>query len=127
MYGQQGNPYQANAVNTAGPAQLVLMCYDGALDAISRARYAEATPERVNTEIQRAQDLVTELLVGLDFERGGQISPRLASLYRYCLDELLQANLSKDPGTRLDGVVSVLTGLRETWQEIAATPALRAG
>ena len=120
MYGAQGNAYQQSAVTTAGPAQLVTMCYDGTLGAIARAQHPEATPETVNREIQRAQDIVTELLLGLDHDRGGQVAAGLAALYRYCLEELLSANIRKDP-SRLQSVVDVIAPLREAWTEATAT------
>ncbi len=120
MHGAEGNAYQASAVTTAGPAQLVTMCYDGALGAIARAQHPEATPETINRETQRAQDIVTELLLGLDHERGGQIAAGLASLYRYCLEQLLAANIRKDPAL-LDAVVDVLAPLREAWTEATAS------
>lgn len=120
MYGAQGNAYRQSAVTTAGPAQLVTMLYDGALGAIARAQHPEATPEVVNRELQRAQDIVTELLVTLDHDRGGQIAGGLASLYRYCLDELLAANIRKDP-SRLETVVDVIAPIREAWVEATAS------
>jgi flagellar protein FliS len=121
------NPYQSGAVETAGPAQLVLMLYDGALAAVARAgadTAATARPELVNRELLRAQDIITELYVTLDRERGGEIAANLASLYEFCLDRLVQANLRKDLAL-LDGVTPVLAGLREAWEQACcqASPA----
>lgn len=111
--------YQSEAVETAGPAQLVLMLYDGALAAMTRARtaHSDTRPDRVevlNAELLRAQDIVTELYVTLDRDRGGEIAANLASLYQFCLDRLIEANVRKDVAP-LDDVVPVLSGLREAW------------
>lgn len=112
--------YQSQAVETAGPAQLVLMLYDGALAALTRSEQALAaeTPagsmEIANRELQRAQDIVTELRVTLDLEGGGAIAANLAALYDFCLDRLITANVSKDP-TELPVVRTVIADLREAW------------
>ena len=111
--------YRNQAVTTAGPAQLVLMLYDGALAAISRAVQANTLGpdgiETVNRELQRAQDIVTELLVTLDVERGGQVAKSLASLYDFCIDRLIRANIRKD-FTLLEPVSKVLGELRDAWE-----------
>lgn len=113
--------YQTDAVVTAGPAQLVLMLYQGAIDAISRARAAEEARlpgriEIVNRELVRAQDIVTELQVALDHEQGGQVAGNLEALYRFCVELLVEANVSKDLHG-LDPVINVLSTLRDAWEE----------
>lgn len=125
MYTNTRSHYQTQAVQTASPAQLVLMLYDGALAALTRARQAEAT-ETVHRELVKAQDIVSELQVTLDVERGGDIARSLAALYDFCQQRLLDANLSKDLGG-LDDVSSVLADLRSAWAEaVLATPAVAA-
>lgn len=110
--------YRNQAVQTANPAQLVLMLYDRALAAVARATNAVEQGvqgiETVNQELQRAQDIVTELMVTLDFERGGQVAKSMASLYDFCLDRLIRANVRKDM-TLLEPVVTVLRELRDAW------------
>ncbi len=96
------NPYQALSVSTSSPAQLVTMLYDRALVAIDRARHAAAAAgdpsaaATMNFELQRAQDIVMELRFALDHERGVGIAANLQSLYGFCLDLLIRANVSKD-------------------------------
>jgi flagellar protein FliS len=114
MYTNTRDHYQTSAVETASPAQLVLMLYDGALAAIVRARLS-AGAEAVNRELLKAQDIVSELLVTLDHGRGGALAANLASLYGFCLDRLVAANLRKDLSL-LDDVEPVLRGLRDAWE-----------
>ena len=113
------NAYTQQAATTASPAQLVLMLYDGALARIEGARYAlEGTPdlEAANTSLGKAQAIVRELQVTLDHERGGQVAASLASLYAYCQELLVRANLDKSTPA-LDEAISVLQPLRDTWEQ----------
>jgi flagellar protein FliS len=115
------NRYQSDAIATAGPAQLVLMLFDGALTSLLRARAAivEGGPqlhEVSHKELQRCQDIVWELRMSLDGERGGAIARSLGSLYDYCLTQLVHANISKDAG-KLDIVEEILGDLRSAWAE----------
>lgn len=132
MYASSRDAYRNQAVQTASPAQLVLMLYDGVLAALVRARLADGQPgglEIVNRELQRAQDILTELTVTLDHERGGQIAANLAALYDFCLDRLLSANLTKELQL-LDDVEPVVRELREAWDLACCqgvTPAMAGG
>lgn len=117
-----GNPYVTQSVETASPAQLVTMLYDGVLAAIARAQVPEQSPVVVNQELQRAQRIITELRVTLDFERGGEIALNLSAIYRWLLDQLLEANLRKDPSA-LGPVARQVATLREAWVEAAAQQA----
>lgn len=121
------NPYQAHSVSTASPAQLVLMLFDRALLATARARQAHADGgpgalETINHELQRAQDILTELRFALDHERGGQTAANLEALYEFCIDRLTEANLRKEL-SRLDAVESTLRGIRDAWDEACVQPA----
>ena len=120
MYAHQQQFYRQQEAQTASPAQLVLMLYNGALAEVARAnRGIEADPidyEDVNDCLTRAQAIVTELEVTLDLERGGPMAANLASLYEFCLDQLMTANIAKT-GEGLAEVTDVLTGLRDAWEQ----------
>ena len=118
MHAQISNAYQVSSVETAGPAQLTLLLYDRALVGLSRAQQATG-PQRlelVNSELTKVQDIVAELLVTLDQERGGDIARSLAALYDFCLDRLISANVRKDLAL-LDEVRDVLVPLRDAWEQ----------
>jgi flagellar protein FliS len=123
-YQAAGSAYQSQAVGTAGPAQLVLMLYDGALAAIAKAERAMTGAssdgiEVINLELTRAQDIVTELMLSLDHERGGGIAGNLAAIYTYCIETLTKANMAKDPAP-LVGVSKHLADLRGAFAAAAA-------
>jgi flagellar secretion chaperone FliS len=110
--------YQTQAATTASPAQLVLMLYDGALSRIARAEVAlaDASPQLAHENLTKAQAIVTELDITLDRERGGEVAANLASLYDFCNDRLMQANVAKS-SEGLGDVANVLRGLRDAWEQ----------
>lgn len=112
--------YRTQAVTTASPAQLVAMLYQGALTAITVAEQALAAGtdlELAHRELVRAQDIVNELSWSLDHEQGGVLAVNLASLYDFCTDRLLRANIDKDASV-LPAVRDTLAGLAEAWAEM---------
>ena len=123
-YQVAGDAYQSQAVGTAGPLQLVLMLYDRALAAIARSEWALRNTELgslelAHKELTRAQDIVTELMLSLDHDQGGEISGSLNAIYAFCLEKLTDANLNKDAAA-LPFVSKSLSELREAWAHIAA-------
>lgn len=114
--------YRTQAVTTASPAQLVAMLYQGAVTAITVAEQAmrdgaAGNTEQAHRELVRAQAIVNELTVSLDHDAGGQIAANLASLYEFCNDRLVRANLHKD-ASLLPAVRQTLAGLSEAWSEM---------
>lgn len=117
-YSAAGDAYRAQAVESASPAQLVLMLYDGVLGAIAASTRALANDPRdlstAHRELTRAQDIVLELQLSLDHERGGEIATSLEGIYGFCIDKLTQANVKKDPYP-LGDVTRFITELRDAW------------
>jgi flagellar secretion chaperone FliS len=97
MYGHQA--YQDTAAQTASPAQLVLMLFDGALTrldvAIEALRRQPTDLEAAHTAITRVQAIVDELSVSLDHSKGGEVADNLASIYRYVSELLIAGNIGK--------------------------------
>lgn len=120
--------YRTSAVTTAGPAQLVLMLFDGALGALDVVRRAFEDggddPATTSRELQRVQDIVTELTVSLDFERGQPVAGNLAAIYEYCQRQLIQATIDRDPAL-IGEVATHLRPLRDAWDQacVASVPA----
>lgn len=118
MYATGHAQYRSHAATTASPAQLVLMLFDGALSEVARAeRGLTAQPVDVTDAhdcLQRAQAIVTELSVTLDRDRGGDLAARLGSLYSYCIEQLVDANVRKS-AEPLAAVTATISGLRDAW------------
>lgn len=110
--------YKENQIQTADPGTVLLMLYDGAIDFVKRARASVAKGDAAEKGqfILKAHDIIAEFLTALDFEVGGDMARDLERLYVYMLDQLTIANLNNDPKP-LDEVVSLLSTLKEGWQE----------
>ncbi len=110
--------YQDGGIETATPAKLVEMLYSGALDFLSQAKKAIEDKELAlaNEKIIRVEDIIMELNISLDMDKGGEISKNLRALYNYLYKQLLNANLHKDDKI-LEEVSGYIKELRETWVE----------
>jgi flagellar protein FliS len=112
--------YLETAVETASPARLIVMLYDGAIRFINEAAYAmqQRDYETQNAKLQRAQKILAELISSLDFDKGGEIAENLFRLYTYMYNQLVEANINDDR-ERLEHVVHLLSELRKAWDTIA--------
>ncbi len=118
------NQYKQTQISTANQGKLIVMLYDGAikflniaLDNIEPMRY-----DIVNTNIIKAQDIITELLLSLNMNEGGEISQNLFSLYMYFKRQLLEANMRKDP-EMIKHILKLMKDMRDAWDQISATEA----
>ena len=111
--------YIENMVKTASPAKLVELLYMKAVDVLKEAEEFIEKKEytSANEKIKRAQDIVLELNLSLDVERGGQIAQNLRALYNYMFQRLLDANVKKDV-EMVREVRGMLEELLETWREV---------
>jgi flagellar protein FliS len=116
--------YRSNSVLTAGPGQLVLIMFDGALTSVALAREAFSRPasdfrrfETINHQIVKATRILAELKGTLNFEVGGEFAPLMDRLYEYYIRRLREANFSKRPEP-LTEVEDLLRQIRNAWAEM---------
>ncbi len=110
--------YKEVEIETASGLKLVVMLYQGAIKFLNIAKEANSSKryDIVNTNIIKAQDIVSELISSLNFE-AGEIAQNLYSLYLYINRRLLEANIQKNMHI-IDEILSLLTTLREAWEVI---------
>jgi flagellar protein FliS len=109
--------YQNNAVNTASGGQLTLMLYNGCIKFINQAirDIKEKDYEGKNTHIQKAQDIVQELMLTLDPKV--EISKQILPLYEYAHHQLQEANIKNDI-KYLEQALEFIISFRDTWKEV---------
>lgn len=114
------NPYRQyfeNAVMSAGPGELILMLYDGAVKYIRQGimYIEEKNVERAHRAIVRAQDIVAYLMETLNMDY--EIAKNLAALYDFIMDRLVQGNVKKDVKL-LKEALELVEDLRGTWEQV---------
>ncbi len=108
--------YKNTAIQTAAPEQILLMLYE---TAIKSCKLAKAAMEKKNVpdkckNISKVHDSVMELTSTLDHKKGPEVAAQLESLYEFCINHLLKANMNNDIPA-IESVQKVLTTLYEGW------------
>ena len=121
--------YRETRIRTASQGQLVIMLYDEAVKQLDRGlellalnsqgKRDPSRIEQISKAVVKAQEIITELMVSLDFEQGGEIANNLFSLYTWFNRELLEANLAQN-GDRIKAVRNMVDELRGAWHEVVA-------
>lgn len=109
--------YKQQGVLTASPTELVVMLYEGCIKQLklSKIFLSEGNFESANASFQRAQDIITELVMGLDFNYN--IARELLNIYEFVQRTIIDLNLSKD-ANQVDPVIEILDDLRTAWVEV---------
>jgi flagellar secretion chaperone FliS len=116
-------PYRAyieTRVVSASPLQLVHLAYEGAISAISEARAHIVHKDIVERSkaITKAQLIIRELQLSLDFQKGGDIAVQLNRLYDYIQRLVIEGNFRKIEAP-LAEAQSLLETLGESWYELS--------
>jgi flagellar protein FliS len=125
-YARAHSAYTEGQVTASSPLRIVVLLYDGAIRFCRQAQAKFADPAVRGAGLGRAHAIVSELMIALDREKGGEIAERLESLYRYVLDALIRANVKGD-AKALESAIGVLDTLAGGWREIAQSGAAGAG
>jgi flagellar protein FliS len=117
------NPYQAytdGSLFSGNPLNQVIALYQGALDATKQAEQALSARDIMGRgrAINKANAILTELLISLNDERGGEISKNLKRLYCYMQTQLSKAH-AKQVAEPIIEVSALLTTLLEGWRGAA--------
>jgi flagellar protein FliS len=122
--------YKETQIKTATPGKLILMMYDGAIKNLNQALQDMDNEHRrydsISNSLIKAQDIIAELMISLDFDRGGEIAKTLFGLYVFMNRRLLDGNIKKDK-TPLEEVKTLLMELRGAWAEVAEKAGVSAG
>ena len=116
---QQTKSYKKLQVETASPIGLVVMLYDRAIVLLNKARKEidEKQYEAKGHTLDKASDIILELLTTLDKDKGGEIATSLTNLYNFILREITDANSSLKT-KHLDNACKILSELRESWESV---------
>ena len=109
--------YQQNSINTASPAKLTLMLYDGAIKFCNLAIMAieENDIQKAHNNIKKVERIIEEFRATLNFKY--PVAQDFDNVYKYLYDRLVEANFHKDKEV-LEEVLEHLKTMRATWEEV---------
>lgn len=109
--------YKGNTVNTASPAELTLMLYEGAIKFCNIAIGAIESDNipKAHENLIKAQKIIIEFRMTLDFKY--PIANEFDKVYDYIYRRLVEANVKKDKDIIEDTLGHIRT-MRDTWKEV---------
>jgi len=132
VYGNALSTYKETRIKTASQGQLIIMLYSEAVKQLDQALGVMALNdagkkdpgkiEKIAKAVLKTQEIVSELMVSLDFEQGGDVAKNLFALYTWFNRELMESNINQDT-KRIVAVRNLMDDLRGAWQDIVATNA----
>ena len=129
MYGAKGTQAYArieveSAVMSASQQQLVTMLFDGALNALVRARLflQDGNLEGKGLSLSKAINIIDNgLKAGIDETSSDELTQNLLALYSYMVRRIFQANLHNDISA-IEEVENLLRNIADAWKEVAQMP-----
>lgn len=111
--------YLATEVHTAAPQKLQLLLIDGALRFGHKGRtlWQSGQDDAAGEAIIRCQQIVAQLLAGLNRDEQPDLARKISSVYLFVLNSLIAAYVNRDE-QKLDDALSVLAEERITWQSL---------
>lgn len=109
--------YQGAAINTASPAELTLMLYNGAIKFcnLAAAGIEEKDIMKAHNNLMKAQKIIRELQATLNFKY--EVSKDFDLIYTRILNNLLAANVKKDTD-KLNEALEDIRGIRDVWTQV---------
>lgn len=116
-YNTAAKAYGNNRIETATPAELTLMLYEGAVKFcnIAIVGLEKNDYEKVNTNIQKCRNIIVELTSTLNMKY--PVAEDFKRMYDYFFALLTEANMKKDMEL-LERALEELRGMRDVWKEV---------
>ena len=107
------------SITDADPHKLIQLLYNGAIERINMAKAKMQAKDYAGKAqlLNKAIEIIGGLRSFLDFEKGGDLAPRLAALYDYMERTLLEGSARNDMA-KLDEVIELLRSIKEGWDGI---------
>ena len=111
------NVYKGTKINTASPAELTLMLYDGAIKFcnIALLGFEQNDTEKINNYIKKTLNIITEFRSTLDFKY--PTAKDFDMVYEYIYRQLVDANVKKDQAC-LEEALDRIREMRDLWKDV---------
>lgn len=109
--------YGNSKIQTATPAELTLMLYDGAIKFCNIALMAieNGDVQKAHTNIVKAQNIILEFICTLDHKY--KVAEDFERVLDYIYRRLVEANVGKNPEI-LEEALGYIREMRDTWKEV---------
>jgi len=124
MYSKLAHKQYTNVhISTVDRGRLLLMLYDGCIKFLRHAKSGLETKDipKFARFLSKAQAIISELMLTLDFERGGEIAKDLDRIYDFALFYLTEANLEKSP-EKVQKVIELIETIASAYRDIIEGP-----
>jgi flagellar protein FliS len=112
--------YKEISINTASPAKLVVMLYEGAIRFLRQAEGDVRNKDfaKKSQSVDRAVAIIQHLQGTLDLDKGGNVAFDLDRLYTYITSRIFEGSAKLDLKA-FEEAIQLLTTLLSGWEEIA--------
>lgn len=120
MYSKLAHKQYTNVhISTVDRGRLLLMLYDGCIKFLKHAKAGLETKDipKFARFLSKAQAIISELMLTLDFEKGGEIARDLDRIYDFALFYLTEANLEKNPN-KIQRVIELVDTIASAYRDI---------
>lgn len=120
MYSKLAHKQYNNVhVSTVDKGRLLLMLFDGCIKFLKLAKSGLETNDRPKFAkyLSKSQAIISELMLTLDFEKGGDIAKELDTLYDFMLYYLTEANIEKN-AEKVQKVIEILQTITSAYREV---------
>lgn len=109
-------------ITTVDRGKLLLMLYDGCLKFLNLAKEGLVVRDipKFAKYLSKSQAIISELMVTLDFEKGGDVAKDLDRLYDFMLFHLTEANIEKNP-KKVQDVIDLVAVIAGAFREVIET------
>ena len=109
--------YKNNSILTASPAELTLALYEGAIKFCNIALLGleKNDYQKVNTNLIKAQNIITEFRSTLDFK--DPVAKDFDVVYEYINRRLAEGNIKKDAQI-VEEALGHIRSMRDAWKEV---------
>lgn len=121
-YSDAYRAYAQESLLSSDPVRLTISLYEGAIRCCEQAKQCIETGDILGRSraINSAIRILSELIVSLDHEKGGEISQRLKTLYAYMQAKLVEAH-AKQAREPITEVADLLKTILAGWQQLPAS------
>jgi len=120
--------YRNAQLNTASPGQRVVLMYEGLHKELMKSKNLIVNINKDITNIEKAhnsislsEQIILELKLALDMDKGGELAQNLNNLYEFWIVQLSEINMKKD-AKALNPIIDMVSELKDTWREAAKRP-----